>query len=146
MFFEKKPVFFLVERVTHTKFAPIVFIFIKADNGYCVSMYVFNIMGLLNVIHGFSPSSHSHGTFLLRLEGIVISLYFQLTVAVTTITLVYGLETPACVRVRKQNEFSINLYLSLPSCFTQLISVCILLYFFVNIGYRRVELHTGLFQ
>jgi len=53
-----------------------------------------------------------------------------LTFSVPTITLVYGLESPACVCVRKQNEFSINLYLSLPSCFTQLISACILLYFF----------------
>lgn len=74
MFCEKKLVFFLrVERGTHTKFATVVFIFINVDNGHRVSMYVFNIMGLLNVIHGFSPSSHSHGIFLLRLEDNVIS-------------------------------------------------------------------------
>jgi len=74
MFFEKKLVFFLrVERGTHTKFATKVFIIIKDDNGHRVSMYMFNIMGLLNVIHGFSSSSHSHGIFLLGLEDTVIS-------------------------------------------------------------------------
>jgi hypothetical protein len=55
MFFEKKLRFLRVERVSSYQVAPIVFVFIKADNGYRVSMYVFNIMGLLNVIHGFSP-------------------------------------------------------------------------------------------
>lgn len=69
MFFEKKLGFLRVERGSSYQVAPTVFILIKADNGYRVSMYVFNIMGLLNIIHGFGPPSHTHGTFLLRLGG-----------------------------------------------------------------------------